>query len=439
MPLDPSIALSYRPIQVADPLAQYGQISSIQNAQNQNALAQFQLSSAQRQEASQNALSEAYKSAFNPETGKINELSLIKGLAERGAGHMIPDVQTKLLAAQKEQGLVKKTALETEGLDFKQRVDKANKAISDIAALSSPQEAITSIDVHLAKGDIDQQKANMLKAQIARAPSFVDWQKGMLVNILDAKDRLTMTAPKISRQEAGGVIVNIQDNPLLAGYGKPVQGMANIAKTATPGELMTNARERERMINAENPNVVAKQVIGEDGTVTNFNKFGQVIGTVKGAGKQSATYAKTEAQKKTLAADSKLVISELTNAVKEGGLIDQSTGSGAGRLVDIGAGFFGKATEGDIAIGRLQPIADIVLKTVPRFEGPQSDKDTASYKEAAGNLANANLPREKRKAAANEIIRLMQKRQGQFITSDMASGNTATPVGVAPPEGFVPD
>jgi len=108
-------------------------------------------------------------------------------------------------------------------------------------------------------------------------------------------------------------------------------------------------------------------------------------------------------------------------------------------LRDAGAGFFGKATEGDIAIGRLQPIADIVLKTVPRFEGPQSDKDTASYKEAAGNLANANLPREKRKAAANEIIRLMQKRQGQFITSDMASGNTATPAGVAPPEGFVPD
>ena len=247
MPLDPSIALGVRPIQIADPLAQYGQISSIQNAQNQNALAQFQLSSAQRQEASQNALSEAYKSAFNPETGKINELSLIKGLAERGAGHMIPDVQTKLLAAQKEQGLVKKTALETEGLDFKQRVEKANKAISDIASLNTPQEAIASINSHLAKGDIDQQKANMLKAQVAQAPSFVDWQKGMLVNILDAKDKLTMTAPKISRQEAGGTIINIQDNPLLPGYGKPVQGMANIAKTATPGELMTNARELSRI------------------------------------------------------------------------------------------------------------------------------------------------------------------------------------------------
>jgi len=247
MALEPSIALGVKPIQIADPLAQYGQISAIQNAQNQNALAQFQLSSAQRQEAAQNALSESYKSAFNPETGKINEPMLLRSLAERGAGHMIPDVQAKLLATQKEQGLIKKTGLEASGLEFKQKVDKANKAISDIASLNSPQEAIASIDAHLANGDIDQQKADMLKTQVTRAPSFVDWQKGMLVNILDAKDKLTMTAPKISRQEAGGAIINIQDNPLLPGYGKPVEGMANIAKTATPGEMLVDARARERL------------------------------------------------------------------------------------------------------------------------------------------------------------------------------------------------
>ena len=247
MPLDPSIALNVKPLQLADPLAQYGQIAQLQSAQNQNALAQFQLSSAQRQEAAQNALSSAYQKAYNPDTGEVNNALLVRGLAEGGAGHLIPDVQAKLLATQKEQSLIKKTGVETSGLEFKQKVDRANKAISDIAALSSPQEAITSIDAHLAKGDIDQQKADMLKAQVARAPSFVDWQKGMLVNILDAKDKLTMTAPKIYRQEAGGTIINIQDNPLLAGYGKPVQGMANIAKTATPGELMTNARELSRI------------------------------------------------------------------------------------------------------------------------------------------------------------------------------------------------
>lgn len=247
MPLDPSIALNVKPLQLADPLAQYGQIAQLQSAQNQNALAQFQLSSAQRQEAAQNALSSAYQKAYNPDTGEVNNAMLVRGLAEGGAGHLIPDVQAKLLATQKERGLIKKTELETSGLEIKQKVDKANKAISDIASLSSPQEAIASIDAHLAKGDIDQQKANMLKAQVAGAPSFVDWQKSMLVNILDAKDKLTMTAPKIYRQDTGPAIVNIQDNPLLAGYGKPMQDMPNIAKAPTPGEIMTNNRELSRI------------------------------------------------------------------------------------------------------------------------------------------------------------------------------------------------
>ena len=244
MAVDPSIALSFKPLQLADPLAQYGQIAQLQSAQNQNALAQFQLSSAQRSDEQQNKL---YAAAQQPNF-KLNFESAIQyGAPGLAAFKAQEEAAAAGLTRQKTQADIKKTGIETSNLEFKQRVDKANKAISDIAALSSPQEAITSIDVHLAKGDIDQQKADMLKAQIARAPSFVDWQKGMLVNILDAKDKLTMTAPKIQRQDIGGTIVNLQDNPLLPGYGKPMQDVPNIAKTATPGELMTNARELSRI------------------------------------------------------------------------------------------------------------------------------------------------------------------------------------------------
>lgn len=48
MALDPRISLGVQPMQLADPLAQYGKIAAIQQAQNQNALAQYQLSAAQR-------------------------------------------------------------------------------------------------------------------------------------------------------------------------------------------------------------------------------------------------------------------------------------------------------------------------------------------------------------------------------------------------------
>jgi hypothetical protein len=118
-------------------------------------------------------------------------------------------------------------------------------------------------------------------------------------------------------------------------------------------------------------------------------------------------------------------ITELESITKEGGLIDQSTGSGAGRLVDIGARFVGQAMPGDIAIGKIAPVADLALKLVPRFEGPQSDKDTASYKEAAGQLADPTLPTKVRKEAGKTVLRLMTERKNQFVTSDMAAEGTA--------------
>ena len=156
------------------------------------------------------------------------------------------------------------------------------------------------------------------------------------------------------------------------------------------------------------------------GNVTFFNKFGNPISTQKGAGKPSATFEKTTAQRKQLSSDLTTAITELTDITKDGGLIDQSTGSGAGRLVDVAAGFGGIATPGAIAIGKLQPVADLVLKMVPRFEGPQSNADTTSYKQAAAQLADPTLPAAIRKEAGKTVLRLMIKRKGQFVTQSMA-------------------
>jgi hypothetical protein len=160
------------------------------------------------------------------------------------------------------------------------------------------------------------------------------------------------------------------------------------------------------------------------GNVTFYNKFGNPISTQKGAGKPSATFEKTTAQRKQLSSDLTTAITELTEVTKDGGLIDQSTGSGAGRLVDIAARFGGKATAGDIAIGKLQPVADLALKMVTRFEGPQSNADTISYKQAAGQLADPTLPAAIRKEAGKTVLRLMIKRKGQFVTQSMADENT---------------
>lgn len=158
----------------------------------------------------------------------------------------------------------------------------------------------------------------------------------------------------------------------------------------------------------------------ETGKITLVNtETGATIKKLDVTGTPSATYQKTVAAEKKLSRDLNLAISNLEEAVKDGGLIDQSTGSGIGAAVDYAAKVFGVSTPGAIAVGAMAPIYDLVLKMVPRFEGPQSDKDTASYERAAGQLANPDIPKDIKKAAAKEILRLMKERNGQFTSKDI--------------------
>ena len=174
------------------------------------------------------------------------------------------------------------------------------------------------------------------------------------------------------------------------------------------------------IVNPDNPN----ETITVDARV--YKGGGKGAEGVIGTGKPSATQEKASLLKAQMGKDIDFAINELTSVTKDGGLIDQSTGSGAGRLADIGAGFFGQATPGAIAIGKLKPIQDVVLKMVPRFEGPQSDKDTQSYKEAAGQLADPTLPTKIRKEAGKTVLRLMQSRKNQFVTPELASEGIST-------------
>lgn len=89
--------------------------------------------------------------------------------------------------------------------------------------------------------------------------------------------------------------------------------------------------------------------------------------------------------------------------------LKKATGSGVGARVDDIAAWFGTSTEGAQAIAQLQVLGDTLLKSVPRFEGPQSDIDVASYQAAAGKLADPNTPNATRVAAFQTIINLNKK------------------------------
>ena len=90
-------------------------------------------------------------------------------------------------------------------------------------------------------------------------------------------------------------------------------------------------------------------------------------------------------------------------------LVDQSTGSGIGSLVDKAGNWFGYSTEGAKAIAAIKPLANKILMSVERFEGPQSDKDVKAYQDAAGALADPTVPADQKQAAFATIIEIMKR------------------------------
>lgn len=108
-------------------------------------------------------------------------------------------------------------------------------------------------------------------------------------------------------------------------------------------------------------------------------------------------------------------------------LLDVATGSGLGSLRDAGAAFVGRATDGARANASLRVLATRLTSKVPRFEGPQSDKDVAEYKAAAGDLANEKLPVEIRQAAGQTLRRLSEKAVMQARSGTVGGGRESAP------------
>lgn len=191
-----------------NPFAQYAQMQQLQQGEQANQLGQMKMQEYQRGLQDQNALRNVVSQpGFDP----MNPTH--QAAAYAAAPTLAPGFIEKALATRETIGKIGKLGSETSKIDFETKVAKANKAVTDITSLNNPQEAAASIDAHLANGDITADKAAMLKNALTAAPSFGDWQKKMVMGILDAKDQLTMIAPKPTEMRLGNVVKLIDMNP----------------------------------------------------------------------------------------------------------------------------------------------------------------------------------------------------------------------------------
>ena len=275
MALNPSISLGVKGLELANPLAQYGQIAAIQGAQNQNQLAQYQLGAAQRAEATQNVLSDAYSQSIDPNTGTINYNKLTGLLAKGGGGAQIPgiektrrEIEAAALAAKKTQGEIEKN-------EFQLTKDKLKHGWTSLGDAPTPQDAIKKLNEGVTKGYFDFATANAEAQQLQNMTpeQYKQYRVEKVLGLLDAKDKLSFMLPKTTRQDIGGSIVNIQDNPMMPGYGLPVAG-ASIAKTPTFGDIASqgqlNLARQKFAWEQANPGFELKET--ENGDIVGVNK-----------------------------------------------------------------------------------------------------------------------------------------------------------------------
>jgi hypothetical protein len=246
-----------------NPFAQYAQMQQLQQGEQANQMNQLKMQEYQRGLQEQNALrSVVGQPGFDPmnPTHQANAFAAAPSLA--------PGYIEKALTTRETVAKIGKTGAETAELEYKTKLAKANKAINDISALSNPKEAIDSINAHLAAGDITPEKADALKNSLGTAPSFGAWQRSMVTGILDAKERLTTTAPKPTEMRLGDTVKTIDMNPDSPTYKQEVlpaqainvspdaslsaatsrRGQDITAETTRRGQNMTDAREQARIL-----------------------------------------------------------------------------------------------------------------------------------------------------------------------------------------------
>lgn len=91
---------------------------------------------------------------------------------------------------------------------------------------------------------------------------------------------------------------------------------------------------------------------------------------------------------------------------------ESPTHSGIGAGIDWLSSKVGYSTEGSKGAAKLKAFEGALMMAMPRMEGPQSDKDTALYRQMAAQIGDQSLPIDTRLAALEAIKQIHQKASG---------------------------
>jgi hypothetical protein len=354
MALDPSIALGVKQLEAPNMLAQYGQIAAIQNARNQNALAQYQLSTAQRKDASTNALNAAYQAAYNPETGEIDVNKLRSTVAASGFGSELPGIEKTLLEGQKAR---------TELVDAKLKQSRAFLDTLDPTDPNAPQQYMAWHQANhsdpvlgpalAARGVTADQSMARIQQAIAAGPQAF----AQLINQskLGTEKFMELNKPTTTSQNLGGQVRLLQ-TPGLGGSSTVVPG-STAAVTMSPyeqdriGQEQTRLdRERQGVVYQQDAsgNIVALPSRLSPGEMP-VARVAQAPGAAPVAGAPAAPAQPLQAKPSEAVQKEKLAINQQRSQIK--GALDAI--KEAPEAFGLGRGLGGSTVIGESLVGRM--------------------------------------------------------------------------------------
>ena len=288
MPVDPNIALQVRPMELADPLQQYGRAVQLKSLIGQGDLQALQMQEARRSAAEAQAYNDSYREALSPD-GTVDRTRLLSSLAQRGVGSKIPGVTESFAKADK-------LGLETKELQGKVDAQGLTRARDQFKALNNGlgalirkpgllhQDVIQTIGGLAAQGLITpeqgQEAIRQMPGNAADLPQFL---QARLLSGVEADKMITLMLPKLQQVNDGQRTQFVDTNP-LSNPGGP----APIQMQATPDAVMRDGTTR-----AEGAANRATQIRGQNMTDTRARELAAATREAAATGRIPSGYQRS--------------------------------------------------------------------------------------------------------------------------------------------------
>jgi len=255
MPIDPNIAMGYRPIQVESPLGQYAQFSKIQNDIKQNELAALQVEAAKRASEEETGVKNYF--ARNPDLSSAESRNELMGFGKTGLAY------SKLLSEQDTARLTKEKLQQD---IYEKKRDFGTRALRDLSLNPSDENIIAfGQDAVIQKLMTPEESAAKTK-QLLSLP-VPERQTYMAAQGAQSKELMSLFESKPVERTNGQTKWLEESNPRLPNFGQVVRpaiqlqaspesvlssqttkrGQDISASTTIRGQDLTNARAQETL------------------------------------------------------------------------------------------------------------------------------------------------------------------------------------------------